>query len=49
MTLHHPELTQAALNILRNGDNFQWYIIPLLALVMYIYYSEIAAKNWRGI
>ncbi|MHB8139083.1 MAG: hypothetical protein ACYDGO_11955 [Smithellaceae bacterium] len=47
--MNQPELTQQALNILRSPDNFQWYVIPLLALVMYVYTNEISNKNWRGI
>lgn len=47
--MNQPELTQQALDILRKGDHFQWYVITLLALVMYIYTNEISKKNWRGI
>ena len=47
--MNHPELTQQALGILRNTDTFQWYFIPLLAFVAYIYFSEIQQKNWKGI
>lgn len=47
--LNQPELTQQALAILRNPDTFQWYFIPLLAFVVYIYFNEIAKKNWRGV
>jgi hypothetical protein len=47
--MNHPEVTQMALSILRKGDNFQWYIITLLALVVYIYFNEAAKKNWKGI
>lgn len=43
--MNHPELTQQALGILRNLDLFQWYVIPLFAFAIYIYYSEIAARN----
>lgn len=49
MELNNPELTQTALQILRRGDNFQWYVIPLLSFTIYIYYNEYAAKNWNGI
>ncbi len=49
MDLNHPELTDRALAILRKGDNFQWYLIPFLAIVVYIYFNEIGNKNWRGI
>lgn len=47
--MNHPELTQQALGILRNTDTFQWYFIPLLAFVVYIYFNEIQNKNWRGV
>lgn len=47
--MNHPELTQQALGILRNSETFQWYFIPLLAFVVYIYFNEISKKNWNGI
>jgi len=47
--MNQPELTQQALGILRNGDTFQWYFIPLLAFVVYIYFNEISKKNWNGV
>jgi len=49
MELHNPEATQQALAILRSGDPFQWYVITLLALVVYVYFTEIQNKNWQGI
>jgi hypothetical protein len=47
--VNNPEVTDAALSILRSGENFQWYVITLLALVIYVYLNEIAKKNWRGV
>lgn len=47
--MNNPEVTQMALSILRKGDNFQWYVITFLALVVYIYMNEIGRKNWKGI
>ncbi len=47
--MNNPEVTQMALDILRKGDNFQWYVIAFLALVVYVYFNEIANKNWKGI
>jgi len=47
--MNEPELTEQALNILRSPDHFQWYVIPLLALVIYVYTNEISKKNWKGI
>ena len=41
--------TESALQaskLLRDGSTFQWYVIPLLAFVFYVYASEIQKKNW---
>jgi len=35
-----------ALKILRDGSQFQWYVIPLFALVVYVYAVEIEKKRW---
>lgn len=47
--MNHPEATTMALSILRSGETFQWYVIPLLALTLYVYINEISSRNWRGI
>ncbi len=47
--MNQPELTQTALELLRNPANFHWSFITLLALVFYVYFNEISKKNWRGI
>ncbi|MGV9198111.1 MAG: hypothetical protein ACOC44_09160 [Promethearchaeia archaeon] len=47
--MNNPEATEQALNILRSGENFQWYAIFLLVLVLFIYFSEIEKENWNGI
>jgi hypothetical protein len=49
MELNQPELTTQALGILRNVSTFQWYFIPLLAFVVYIYVNEISQKNWGSV
>lgn len=36
-----------ALKILRDGSQFQWYVIPLFALVVYVYAVEFKRKNWN--
>ena len=36
-----------ALSRLRDGSNFQWYVIPLLAFVFYIYTVEAEKRNWN--
>jgi len=35
-----------ALSILRDGSQFQWYVIPLLAFAFYIYTTEVQKKSW---
>lgn len=35
-----------ALSILRDGNQFQWYVIPLLAFVFYVYTVEFEKQNW---
>ena len=35
------DFAQQALEILRDGSQFQWYVIPLLAIVLLIYATEI--------
>lgn len=47
--MNHPEATSMALSILRSGDPFQWYVITLLALTLYVYLNEFSKKNWKGI
>ena len=39
--------SQMALKILRDGNQFQWYVIPLLAIVLYVYAVEAERKNWN--
>jgi hypothetical protein len=43
------QVTQQALSILRSGQPFQWYVIALLALVVYVYFNEAANRNWKVI
>lgn len=40
-----PAASQA-LRILRDGAQFQWYVIPLLAFVLYVYAVEMQRRNW---
>lgn len=39
--------SQQALSVLRRTENFEWYVIPLLALVVYAYINEAEKKNWN--
>jgi hypothetical protein len=39
---------QQALDILRKGsETFQWYVIPLLSFVFYVYTVEAEKRNWN--
>lgn len=40
------ESARQALEILRNPVTFQWYVIPLMAFVFYVYAVEVERKNW---
>jgi hypothetical protein len=40
------ESAQQALRILRDPAQFQWYVIPLFALVVYVYANEVEKRNW---
>ena len=35
-----------AMSILRNPSTFQWYVIPLFALIVYVYAVEVERRNW---
>ncbi|WP_455140091.1 hypothetical protein [Candidatus Hodarchaeum mangrovi] len=42
--------TQTALDILRVWpEDFKWYLIPIFALVIYVYFSEIEKGNWNRV
>ena len=41
------EFALEALSRLRDGSNFQWYVIPLLAFVFYVYTVESEKRNWN--
>ena len=41
------ESAAQALSILRDPTHFQWYIIPLLVIVIYMYNVEIGKQNWH--
>jgi len=47
--MYTAEATKNALSILRSGQNFQWYVIPLISFAIYIYHVEISKKNWNAI
>lgn len=49
MNLNHPEATQQAMDIVRSGDPFQWYVITLAVIVLYIYGHEYERGNYKAI
>lgn len=40
------ESSRQALEILRDPSQFQWYVIPLFVIVVYIYASEVYKREW---
>jgi len=40
------EASRQALAILRDPSQFQWYVIPIFVLVLYVYAAEIERRNW---
>jgi hypothetical protein len=43
------EAYKYALSLLRQVDNMQWYVVPLLVFTLYIYITEIEKKNYNTI
>lgn len=43
------EASLQALRILRSPDHLQWYVVPLLVFVVYVYVAETARKNWSAV
>ena len=41
------ESAKLALAQLRSAENFEWYIIPVLIFVIYVYSVEIEKRNWN--
>ena len=41
------EAASRAQAILRDASQFQWYVIPLFSLVVYVYAVEIERRNWN--
>jgi hypothetical protein len=40
------ESAQRALSHLRDPSDFQWYVIPFLLIVLYVYHDQIGRKNY---
>ena len=43
----YTEATVEALANLRSPEHFQWYVIPLLAFVIYVYFVEVERRKWN--
>lgn len=43
------DASMQALSVLRSTENMQWYIVPLLVSVFYIYFVEIEKRNWSPV
>jgi hypothetical protein len=41
------DAAQQAVSILRDGSQFQWYVIPIFAFVVYVYAVEVERRNWN--
>ena len=41
------ESASTALSILRDGSTFQWYVIPFLAFIFYVYTVEVQKMDWN--
>ncbi|MBN1660186.1 MAG: hypothetical protein JXA93_17430 [Anaerolineae bacterium] len=41
------EAASEALAILRDASQFKWYVIPLFALVVYVYAAEVERQKWN--
>ncbi len=41
------ESSLQALSTLRDPSHFQWYLIPLLAFVIYVYFVEVERRAWN--
>lgn len=44
-----PKSVLDALSILRDPSLLQWYVVPLLVIVIYVYSLEIKKKNWNRV
>lgn len=43
------EASRQALSILRSLDHFDWYLIPFLVLILYVYIVEVQRRDWDAV
>lgn len=46
---HATEWAMKALEMRRSAGEFEWYLVPFLAFVFYVYFTEVERKNWNAI
>lgn len=49
MTLNYPESTEDAMRVLRSGILFEWYIVPLVLAVVFVYVDALRKGNRKAI
>lgn len=52
LTMVNTIMTDAskhALKMLRDTSTLEWYVVPLLVIVIYVYINEIERKNWSAV
>ncbi len=47
--MDYTPFTKQALENLRNPNTLNWFVIPLLALMFYVYATEVQKKNWNAV
>jgi hypothetical protein len=43
------DFTQDALRTLRDPDQFNWYVVTLIGLALYVYAVEVERRNWSAV
>jgi hypothetical protein len=43
------DFTEEALRTLRDPDQFNWYVVTLLGLALYVYAVEVERRNWSAV
>ncbi len=42
----YTDATNQAIELLRDPQHFQWYLVPILVAIFYMYFNEAEKKNW---
>jgi hypothetical protein len=46
VTMAVTDFTREAQHLLRDPHQFKWYVVTLLALVLYVYAVEVERRRW---